>query len=160
MLIATSVLSVSRADESAGTEVTKASQEPISTPEPLVFNQAPLAMVARILSARLNVPLTVETGAQRPVSGDYRKMDLRDALADAARQTGLTVAEDTRGDLRLIEMKSAQSAVTNVLEAVSIASSNSEKTTNTDRKKVLHETTAKRLELLQRRKKLLEESGR
>ena len=60
-------------------------------PSPLKFEKMKLGNVARVLSARLNVPVTIEAKADALVTGDYSHMDLRRSLSDAAAQAGLVV---------------------------------------------------------------------
>lgn len=63
----------------------------LGEPPPLRFNAVPLGNAARILSARFHCPVTIRAGAQEPISGDFSGLDLRQALAEAARQAGLVV---------------------------------------------------------------------
>ena len=58
---------------------------------PLHFDNMPLGNVVRILSARYHAPVTLTAGAQAPITGDLTGMDVRQALAEAARQAGLVV---------------------------------------------------------------------
>jgi hypothetical protein len=57
----------------------------------LKFEKVPLGNVARILSARFKVTVAISSKALAPISGDFSKMDLRQALTEAGRQTGLVV---------------------------------------------------------------------
>ena len=56
---------------------------------PMRFSQVPLGNVMRVMSARYGVPFTIEANAAAPISGDFRKLDLKAAVAEAARQAGL-----------------------------------------------------------------------
>jgi len=53
---------------------------------PLHIDNMPLGNVVRILSARYHAPVTLTAGAQAPITGDLTGMDVRQALAEAARQ--------------------------------------------------------------------------
>jgi hypothetical protein len=57
----------------------------------LRFEAMPLGNVARILSAQFNAPVTIAANARAPITGDFSKLDLKEALAAAGRQTGLVV---------------------------------------------------------------------
>ena len=56
---------------------------------PLRFDHLPLGNAVRILSARASVPVTIKANAKAPVTGDFSRLDLRPALAEAAAQAGL-----------------------------------------------------------------------
>jgi len=68
-----------------------------AAPPPLHFEHLPLGSVARVLSARFHVPITLLAKATSPVSGDFSGMDLRQALDAAARQTGLEARPEGAG---------------------------------------------------------------
>jgi hypothetical protein len=57
----------------------------------LRFDQMPLDHVARILSARFATPVTIAGNFRAPISGDFSALDLKQALAEAARQAGLVL---------------------------------------------------------------------
>jgi hypothetical protein len=56
---------------------------------PMKFDKVPLGNVLRVLSARFGVPFAIEAGAKAPITGDFHTMDLKSAVAEAARQAGL-----------------------------------------------------------------------
>jgi hypothetical protein len=53
------------------------------------FFKVPLGNVLRVMSARYGVPFTIEANAVAPISGDFHLLDLKAAVAEAARQAGL-----------------------------------------------------------------------
>jgi hypothetical protein len=57
----------------------------------LKFVKVPLGNVTRVLSARFNVQVSISANARVPITGDFSRLDLRSALAEAARQAGLVV---------------------------------------------------------------------
>lgn len=58
---------------------------------PLHFNRTALGNVVRLLSAKYRATVSVAANARAPVTGDFSALTLRAALAEAARQAGLTV---------------------------------------------------------------------
>jgi len=58
---------------------------------PMRFERAPLGNVARLLSARFSVPISIAANAKAPVTADLSKLELKAALDECARQAGLTV---------------------------------------------------------------------
>jgi hypothetical protein len=58
---------------------------------PMTFDKVPLGNVARLLSARFGVPVSITGNAKAPVTGNFSSLDLKAALAECARQAGLTV---------------------------------------------------------------------
>ncbi len=59
---------------------------------PMRFDNVPLGNVARLLSARFDVPISIAANAKAPITGDFAGMDLKSSLAECARQAGLAVA--------------------------------------------------------------------
>ena len=68
----------------------------LARPDPaspsLRFAGMPLGNVARVLSARFATTITVGANAKAPISGDFTRLGVRAALAEAARQAGLVVS--------------------------------------------------------------------
>jgi len=58
---------------------------------PMRFNKVPLGNVARLLSARFSVTVSIAANAKAPVTGDFSSLNLKAALAECAKQAGLTV---------------------------------------------------------------------
>jgi hypothetical protein len=58
---------------------------------PMQFDKVPLGNVARLLSARFSVTVSIAANAKAPVTGNFSSLDLKAALAECARQAGLTV---------------------------------------------------------------------
>jgi len=67
-------------------------------PKPLRFDRVPLGNVARVLSARFHAPVTIEANATAPITGDFSGLNLRQALAAAAAQSGLEVVSLGKDD--------------------------------------------------------------
>jgi hypothetical protein len=59
---------------------------------PMRFDNAPLGNVARLLSARFSIPISIASNAKAPITGDFTGMDIKESLAECARQAGLAVA--------------------------------------------------------------------
>jgi hypothetical protein len=58
---------------------------------PMRFDKLPLGNVARLLSARFSVTVSIAAKAKAPITGDFSTLDLKASLAECARQAGLTV---------------------------------------------------------------------
>ena len=64
---------------------------------PLHFDHLPLGSVARVLSARYQISITILSNATAPVTGDFSQLPIRQALTLAAAQAGLVVRPEGGG---------------------------------------------------------------
>ena len=58
---------------------------------PMRFDHVLLGNVARILSARYGVTVSIAANSKAPISGDFSSYDLKSSIAECARQAGLAV---------------------------------------------------------------------
>ena len=129
-------------------------------PSALKFDRMKLGNVARILSARMNVPVTIEAKADAEITGDYGHMDLRRALSDAAGQAGLVVVALGRDGLDGYTMMTPTAVAKldrnprGAIDAVMLVARPA--ADPEDRRGFLLEAARKRAELLKRRQTLLE----
>jgi hypothetical protein len=63
----------------------------------LQFDHTPLGNAARVLSARFHVPVTILARAAAPISGDFSRLQLSEAMAQAAAQAGLEARREGPG---------------------------------------------------------------
>jgi hypothetical protein len=71
-------------------------------PAPMVFKHDRLDMAVNIIAARLGLSVQIESGGDRPVSGDYSHTNLRDALDDLTAQAGLVVIDEGAAGLHIV----------------------------------------------------------
>ncbi len=64
---------------------------------PLHFDHLPLGSVARVLSAKYQVSITILANATAPVTGDFSQLSISQALTLAAAQAGLVVRPEGTG---------------------------------------------------------------
>ena len=111
---------------------------------PMRFDNAPLGNVARLLSARFSVPISIAANSKAPITGDFAGMDLKASLAECARQAGLAVAPLGRAPSDGFSLEPPRPP----------APSNG---ADTGAQAVLAATAARRAELLRRRQALLDQ---
>lgn len=129
-------------------------------PSPLKFVKMKLGNVARVFSARMNLPVTIEAKADAAITGDYSHMDLRRALSDAAGQAGLVVVALGRDGLDGYTMMTPTAVAqldrnpNGAVDAVMLIARPA--STPTDIRAFLLEAAKKRAALLKERQTLLE----
>jgi len=122
-------------------------------PLPMKFVKVPLGNVTRILSAKFNVQISIVANARAPITGDFSSLELRAALAEAARQAGLVVTAlgpDSSAGFSLAppETKAADAGAASSVAAATPSDPN---------KAELEAAARQRAELLRQRETLLEQ---
>jgi hypothetical protein len=116
----------------------------------------PLGNVARILSARFNVNVSIASNARAPITGDFSKMDLRQALEAAGRQSGLVVVPLGPGAAAGYALSPPEAAPAEAQGGTKAAKPDNAEAARIKAK--LEDAALKRQELLRREAGLLEQS--
>jgi hypothetical protein len=122
---------------------------------PMRFNNVLLGNVARILSARFNVTVSIAANAKASITGDFSSLNLKAALAECARQAGLAVVPLGKSPSDGFSLEPPTQAAPVKDPPSEIAIKPVEK--KADIRAELADAAARRAELLRERKALIEQ---